>query len=181
MKTSRPINRKVAWPRLIGGAALWLALLLWAYHFRMPYDLRIGILLRCAAGTAVAGMGIGLARADRPERRARGANPPWRRLRSASVYGLWTVCLAGLPLFGLLVGGNGALRGAEPFIVNGPIVARQVTYGRGTVYLVTVRDDVLLRSLRFSLEREAFDRTRVGDLYHEEFQRGLFGWPCRPR
>ncbi len=94
-------------------------------------------------------------------------------------FGLGGASLAGIPLAGLLIGCNGTFRSAAPFIVDGTVVAKQVSSGRSTSYLVMVHQEQPRRDLRFNIKREAFDRTRVGDHYHEEFQIGLFGWPCR--
>ena len=170
--------RRMPWPRWFAVGAIWFALLIWAFCYRMPYDLRMRIFGWSWAASAGLGLGFGLWRyAFAAQRRKTG----WERIRATLGFGLGAGSLAGIAVFCLLIGSNGLFRSQELFVVDGVVAAKHVTTGRGTTYLIVIHEERPERHFRLNLDREAFERIRVGDRYHEEFQVGLFGWPCRPR
>lgn len=181
MTNARPAARRRRWLRWLGGGAFWFAVIIWGNLFRMPHDIRMSVLLWSLLVTATAGWGIGLWKYGPPLLRAH----TWKRrgqyLRTVFGFIVGAAFLVGAPLSGLLLGFNGAFRSPEPFIVDGIVLHKYATMGRSTSYLMVVQEERPKRSLRFSLSRDAYLRTRLGDRYHEEFQLGLFGWPCRPR
>lgn len=170
--------RKIPWPRWLGLAAVWFALLVWAFCYRMPYDVRIRIFGWSFAAAAGVGLGTGVWRFGLAAKTEKSA---WQRIRAALGLCLGVGSTLGIAFFGFLVGCNGTFRSREPFLVNGVVASKHVTSGRGTTYLIEVHEEQPARHLRLNLDRAAFDQLRVGDHYREEFQTGLFGWPCRPR
>lgn len=170
--------RRFPWPRWLGLAVVWIALLVWAFCYRMPYDLRIRIFGWSYAAAAGLGLGMGLGRYRRASQTRKTG---WQRMRATLGLGLGVGSLVGIAVFCVLVGANGTFRSQVPFVVDGVVEAKRVTSGRGTTYLITVHEEGPQRSFRFNLDRDAYERIRVGDRYREEFQIGLFGWPCRPR
>lgn len=179
MNESRLARKRLPWLRLIGVAIVWVALLLWGACYRMPYDLRISVFLWSAGSAAAAGVAFGCWKNGRAALRAQTWKNRWRPVSGILGLGFGMGFLVGIPLFGLLLGCNGTFRGTEPFVVDGAVVAKQMNSGRSTNYWVVVEEKRPGRTLRFNLDREAYQRISVGDRYHEEFQLGLFGWPCR--
>jgi len=166
---------------LLAIAIVWVALLLWGACYRMPYDLRINVFLWSAGSAAAAGLAFGIWKRGGTAVRARTWKSRWRPIAVALALGLGTGIVVGIPLFGLLVGCNGTFRSTEPFVVDGSVISKRMNSGRSTNYWVVVQEEGPRRTIRLNLNREAYQRIRVGDSYHEEFQLGLFGWPCRPQ
>ena len=178
MKAGRPTAR-VFRLRLVGFGVAWIALVFWAGHYRMPYDLRMTILLWSLAAGAAVGLVVGLWKNGTAALRARTGKGRWKPIGMALRLGITCGIVVGIPIFSLLVGSNGTFRSSTPFIVDGTVASEYETHGRGSGYYVVVREEQPVRYLKFTLGRQEFQRTRVGDHYHEEFQIGLFGWPCR--
>ena len=159
----------------------WIALLLWGLCYRMPYDLQISVFLWSTCSAAAAGLAFGLWKGGSAVLSARTWKGRWRPITFALVLGFGMVLLVGIPVFGLLVGCNGTFRSTEPFVVDGTVISKRMNSGRSSYYWVVVQQEEPRRAIRLDLKRDTYQRTQIGDHYHEEFQLGLFGWPCRPQ
>ena len=171
--------KKLPWRRWLGYAAVWLALAFWAACYRMPYNLRIGIFGYSFLAMATVGLGVGLRARGPTAWRAESWRTRWPHVGRIIACGVSVGVIGGIALFAVLVGCNGTFRSDGPFVVNGVVASKHQTTGRGTTYLIDVREDQPARMIRLNLSRAEYERVRVGDHYREEFQVGLFGWPCR--
>jgi hypothetical protein len=86
---------------------------------------------------------------------------------------------AGIPVHSALVGCNGTFRSSEPFIVDGTITSKFETSGRNSGRFIVVHGKRMAGGIRLGLSHDAYQQARLGGHYREEFQIGLFGWPCR--
>jgi hypothetical protein len=147
----------------------------------MPFDLRMRVVLWSLVAAAAMGLGFDLWKNRGAAPRDYTGKGRWRPIGTTLGRAFSAAFLVGLPLCGLLIGCNGTFRSTEPFVVDGWVVDKYLSSGRYTSYLVVVQREQPRQTLRFTLGHEAYQHIQVGDHYHEEFQLGLFGWPCRPQ
>jgi hypothetical protein len=184
MTKARIVRKRLTWRVTlvtIAVMAVWFGLIFWGAHFWMPLEYTRPVTLWSVGGVFVVALGI-LSWLNRPQGRRR----KLAKLQGSLVMVILTISAAsaiflGVAVGSVLLGCNGTFRRDEPFIVEGTVTAKYVNGGRTTTYLVEVEEKTPARTLTFGFNRKAYERVRIGDQFHEEFQVGLFGWPCRPR